>query len=268
MKCLAIARWTDIHNRQQNMTMKESTKSNARGSILFAVAIAFGLRAVTASAAAAANDQSSPPPNATPGAKHSANPSSKYPPAAGFEKFAIIDTPKFYQTQSFTVSDTSKGYVKNVQFNYVYQDGRFAKVHSYDTDVILEVYEFASADKAQAYLKKKLVGAIPEAKASSVKLPPCKGQKRANDNFTGPNTIATTFHHPNGSEVVVMHSGDYNMWDCQRGNNRDEYVRWTDGVYYFEVHAQPNRAKDDKAYGRAEEFALDYLAALGQPVKP
>jgi len=42
-------------------------------------------------------------------------------------------------------------------------------------------------------------------------------------------------------------------------------------VYCFTVSAQPNGYNKEgepgyNGYGRAEDFALDYLAALGQPI--
>ena len=250
------------------MTMKKQYRFHFGSILLVVIALALALSS-GAIRVLAADAQGSPSPNAVPAPKHTPNPSSQSPPTPGFEKFAILDTNKFYQTQSFSVFNSSAGSVKNVQYNYVYRDGRFEKVNSYDTDVNLEIFEFASPEKARTYLKKKTTGAIPEAKASSVKLPPCKGEKRDNDNFVGPAKIAKTLRHPNGSEIVVMHSGDFNMWDCKRGNNRDETVLWTDGVYYFKAEALPmSKLKDDTAHGRAEEFAIDYLAALGQPVAP
>jgi len=250
------------------MTMKKQYRFHFGSILLVVIALALALSS-GAIRVLAADAQGSPSPNAVPAPKHTPNPSRKYPPTPGFEKFAILDTNKFYQTQSFSQS-LSAGSVKNVQYNYAYQDGRFAKLpNRYDTDVNLEIFEFASPEKARAYLKKKTAGAIPEAKASSVKLPPCKGEKRDNDTFVGPAKIAKTLRHPNGSEIVVMHSGDFNMWDCKRGNSRDETVLWTDGVYYFEADALPmSKIKDDNASGRAEEFAIDYLGALGQPVAP
>jgi hypothetical protein len=198
--------------------------------------------------------------------RHTPNPSSKYPPAPGFEKFSIIDTKKFYQTQSFSVFDSSEGYVKNVDYKFAYQDGRYDKFHSYNTDVGLEIFEFASPEKAQAFFKKKLARAIPEAQAAKVKLPPCKGKKSDNDDFGGPEKIVKKWRHQNGGEIVVTHSGDFNNFDCTRGSNDYEEVRWTDGIYYFEAEALHNSSKGlpKTGFGIAEEFAIDYLAALGQ----
>ena len=84
----------------------------------------------------------------------------------------------------------------------------------------------------------------------------------------GPAKIIKTFRHSNGSEIVVTHSGDFNMYDCKRGSNNNEDVRWTDGVYCFAVNSSGFLRGDVKTgFGMAEEFALDYLTALGQPVK-
>ena len=190
-----------------------------------------------------------------------------YPPTPGFEKISLAETPMFRQTKAFSVFDKAAGYVKNVSLRYVYKDGRFDKVHSYNTDVGVDVAEFATPAQAQAYLKKRVGKTIPEAQANTVKLPPCKGEKRDSDDFQGPAKLVKKLRHPNGSEVIVTHSGDFNSFDCKRDSNRDEYVRWTDGVYYFEVFALPNSIHEN-AYGRAEEFAVDYLAALGQRVAP
>jgi hypothetical protein len=62
------------------------------------------------------------------------------------------------------------------------------------------------------------------------------------------------------------------MWDCKRGRNRTETVVRADGVYVFVAEASPLVGIKDgepgsTGYGIAEEFALDYLAALGQPVR-
>jgi predicted heme/steroid binding protein len=191
------------------------------------------------------------------------------PPSPGFEKFSLKDTSKFHLTTSFSVFDERKGYVRNISLRYVYQDGRYAKMHSYDTDIVVEIEEFATAEQAQAALKKRTAKTIPEEKANTVKLPPCKGEKSGKDDFTGPEKLQKKFRHPNGSEIIVTHGGDFNMYDCQRGSNRSEYVRWTDGVYYFSIYTAPvGKGGPDTGYGRAEEFALDYLTALGQPATP
>jgi hypothetical protein len=151
--------------------------------------------------------------------------------------------------------------VRNVSLRYAYQDGRFDAIHSYDTDVGLEIFEFASVEKAQAYFRKKVSGAIPEAKAKAMK---------ATD-FNSADRVAKKLRHANGSEIVVTHSGYFKMYDGSRGSNLTEDVRWVDGVYYFQVSTSPmSGAKGSAAaatgYERAEEFAIDYLAALGQPV--
>jgi hypothetical protein len=193
-----------------------------------------------------------------------------YPPTPGFEKFSLVDTSKFHQTNAFSVFDKSVGYLKTIHLNYVYRDGRYDKMHSYNTDVGMDISEFATAEQAQAYLKKRMGKTIPEEKANTVKLPPCKGEKSGKDEFLGPEKIQKKFRHQNGSEIIVTHGGDFNMYDCKRGSNRDEQVRWTDGAYFFEISALPmsKGGLDDAGYGRAEEFALDYLTALGQPATP
>ncbi|MEY2564547.1 MAG: hypothetical protein QOH88_2740 [Verrucomicrobiota bacterium] len=193
-----------------------------------------------------------------------------YPPSPGFEKLSPVNTSKFHQTNAFSVFDASVGYLKTIHLNYAYSDGRYEKIHSYNCDVGMDISEFATAEQAQTYLKKRIGKTIPEEKASTVKLPPCKGEKRNNDEFTGPQKLQKKFRHPNGSEIFVTHGGDFNMYDCKRGSNRDEQVRWTDGVYFFEISALPmsKGGLEDTGYGRAEEFALDYLTALGQPPTP
>jgi hypothetical protein len=192
-----------------------------------------------------------------------------YPPSPGFEKLSLKDTSKFHLTNSFSVFDKSAGYLKNISLRYVYRDGRYDKMHSYDTDIVVEIGEFATAEQAQAYLRKRMGKTIPEEKANTVKLPPCKGEKSGKDEFLGPEKIQKKFRHPNGSEIIVTHSGDFNMYDCKRGSNREENVRWTDGVYCFEIETSSvGKGGPDTGYGRAEEFALDYLTALGQPVTP
>jgi hypothetical protein len=113
--------------------------------------------------------------------------------------------------------------------------------------------------------------AVPAAQGDKIKLPRCVGEKSDNDNFVGPEKIMKRLRHPNGSEVTVVHSGDFNNWDCKRSSNRTETIIWADGVYVFLIEALPQSEVQEGApgstgYGIAEEFALDYLAALKQPV--
>jgi len=242
-------------------TVKDLTGTTTAGNQNASISQA---RALPANAASPAGNVS---------AKPAPSISAKAPVPPGFEKFAVLDTEKFYQTAAFSVFDKRIGYLKNVSYNYAYSDGRFDKMQSYKTDVQLNVYEFASAEKAQAYFKNGLARAIPAAQADTVKLPRCVGEKSGGDEFVGPDKIIKRLRHPNGGEIVVTHSGDFNMYDCKRGSNRSENVAWTDGVYYFGVSASPYVGRKDGepgsiGYGRAEEFALDYLAALKQPVTP
>jgi hypothetical protein len=225
--------------------MRIQTKQIWSGKSFAAVALAFAFGAMASNGSAA-----------------------DYPPTPGFEKLSLTDTSKFHLTKAFSVFDKSAGYDKNVSLRYVYRDGRYDKVHSYNTDIVVEIYEFATPEKAQAYLKKRIGKTIPEAQANTVKLPPCRNKHKSDsDNFSGPNKLVKKFKHPSGSEVVVLHSGDFNNYDCTRESNRDESVWWTDGVYCFEIEALPYNIHET-SYGRAEEFALDYLTALGKPVAP
>jgi hypothetical protein len=205
--------------------------------------------------------------------KHTPNPAPGSTPSRAFEKFERIDTDKFYSTQQFTVLNTYShpGIVDAIHYNYVYADGRYSAFHSYNTDVSLEIFKFPSADKAQQYLKELVAKSIPIADAAKVKLSKCVGEKRDNDEFIGPDKLVKKMIHPNGGEIIVYQGGDYNMVDCTRGNGNQEYVVWTDGEFYFEVVAlpeanAPNNSPARKGEGRAEELAIDYLAALGQPV--
>jgi hypothetical protein len=218
-----------------------------------------------------AGNQNLTPANQKP--QRTPNPSTSSPPTPGFEKFALLETGKFHQTQAFSVFDKRVGYIKNIDFNYAYSDGRFDQVQSYKTDVHLTIYEFASAQTARAFHQKSIEATIPATEADKVKLPRCAGEKSDSDGFVGPDKLVKRLSHPNGSEIAVIHSGDFNMWDCKRGSNRTEYVSWTDGPYYFSASALPySKVKDGEpgstGFGRAEEFVVDYLKTLGQAIVP
>lgn len=203
--------------------------------------------------------------------KRTPNPSKTTPPPPEFMKLDIFETEKFYQTSSSSESNPKIGYVKSARYWYVYSDGRFEKIHKYNYDVYLAIEEYASPEKAQSVVKNKLAKAVPAAQGDKIKLPRCVGEKSDNDNFVGPEKIMKRLRHPNGSEVTVVHSGDFNNWDCKRSSNRTETIIWADGVYVFLIEALPQSEVQEGApgstgYGIAEEFALDYLAALKQPV--
>jgi hypothetical protein len=204
------------------------------------------------------------------------------PPPPGFEKFEVLDAGNFslYSASSDTpfTADTKipnrkgQGYKKAVAYSYHFTDERFTKLHGqYGTDARIRIAEYESPEKVQELFKKVVGEAIPVEQAKTIKLPRCVGEKSDSDDFQGPFKIMKRYRHSNGSEIVVLHSGDFNMWDCKRGSNREEFVVWTDGAYYFVAEASPYSKVGDEepggtGYGRAEELAIAYLAALGQPV--
>jgi len=201
-----------------------------------------------------------------PAATHAPNPSRQYPPSTAFTQFQRIDAGRFYSTEQFTVfnSATSDGAVDGIQYQYVYTDDRFARVRSYNFDVTLAIAKFPSAERAKAKLDSVVTRAIPIAQADSVRLPPCRGQKSDSDDFVGPDKIVRTLPNPRGGEITILHSGDFNMYDCARGSNATETAVWTEGEFMFTATAMPMANKPgDTGYGRAEELATDYTRALG-----
>lgn len=205
---------------------------------------------------------------ATPGAAgrapHAPNPSKAYPPSQAFAQFERIDAGKFHSTEQFTVFDSAAfpGSVDSIQYSYIYTNGRFDTVRKYNADVSLQVVKFPSAEQAKVFLDQAIAKSIPIADAATVKLPKCVGQKKGNDDFVGPSKLVKTLPHPRGGEIKVLTGGDFNMYDCTRGSNEDESAIWTDGEFYFLVDARKLKPSD-VVKGRAEELALDYLAALG-----
>ncbi len=194
------------------------------------------------------------------------NPNRQYPPSTAFDQFLRIVAGRFHSTEQFTVFDAanSGGAVDHIQYNYVYTDDRFAAIHNYNTDVSLSISKFPTAEMARASVDRYLAGAIPIARADSVRLPACRGEKSGSDDFVGPEKIVRTVPNPRGGVITILHSGDFNMYDCTRGSNRTETAVWTDGEYVFTASALPMvRPADDTGYGRAEELAIDYTTALG-----
>lgn len=198
--------------------------------------------------------------------QHAPNPSTTAPPSPAFAQFQRIDAGRFHSTQQFTVFNAAAfpGSVDSVQYNYIYTDDRFAGVRSYDTDVNLQIVKFPSAEGARAFLDNVVARAIPIAEAGSVRLPACNGEKRANDDFVGPSKIVRTLPNPRGGEITILHSGDFNMYDCTRGSNRTEMAIWAEGEYYFLASALPMPSRrEDSGEGRAQDLATDYTRALG-----
>lgn len=203
---------------------------------------------------------------AAPAAGHAPNPSRQYPPSAAFAQFERIDAGRFYSTEQFTVFNpaTSDGAVDSIQYNYVYTDDRFASVHSYNTDVSLTILKFPSAERAKALVDSIISRAVPIARADSVRLPACRGEKSGSDDFVGPEKIVRTLPNPRGGEITILQSGDFNMYDCTRGSNRTETAVWSEGEFVFTAAALPMTSpRDDTGYGRAEDLATDYTRALG-----
>jgi hypothetical protein len=202
-----------------------------------------------------------------PAPKHAPNPSKTSPPSPAFAQFERIEAGKFHSTEQFSSRNPGvffPGAIDNVQYQYVYTDDRFAKYRSFGFDLTLQIVKFPSADQAKAFLDRALAKAIPIAEADRVQLPRCSGEKRAGDDFVGPDKIVRTLPNPRGGQITILHSGDFNMYDCTRGSNRSESAVWTEGEYYFLVNAGPMSGKpDDTGYGRAEELAVDYTNALG-----
>lgn len=203
---------------------------------------------------------------AAPAARTAPNPSREAPPSTAFARFERLDAGKFHSTQQFTVFNAAgmPGAVDSIQYNYIYSDDRFAGSRSYDTDVTLQIIKFDSAERASAFLSNAIAQSIPIAQADSVQLPACQGQKSDGDDFVGPSKIVRTIPNPRGGEITILHSGDFNMYDCTRGSNRTETAIWTEGEYYFAASALPMSARpDDTGYGRAQDLAIDYTTALG-----
>lgn len=201
-----------------------------------------------------------------PAAKHAPNPSRSSPPSAAFAQFERIDAGRFHSTQQFTVFNAAAfpGSVDSIQYNYIYTDDRFAGQRSYDTDVNLQIIKFESPERAQAYLANAIRQSIPLAQAGSVRLPSCRGEKSASDDFVGPSKLVRTLPNPRGGEITILHSGDFNMFDCTRGSNRTETAIWVEGEYYFLASAGPMPSRpNDNGEGRAQDLAVDYTRALG-----
>lgn len=201
-----------------------------------------------------------------PAAGHAPNPSRQYPPSPAFAQFERIDAGRFYSTEQFTVFNpaTADGAVDSIQYQYVYADDRFARVRAYNFDVTLTILKFPTAERTKAMLDSITSRAIPIARADSVRLPACRGEKRGSDDFVGPDKIVRTLPNPRGGEITILQSGDFNMYDCTRGSNRTETAVWTDGEFLFTANAMPMPSPPgDTGYGRAEELATDYTRALG-----
>jgi hypothetical protein len=199
-------------------------------------------------------------------AGHAPNPSRQFPPSPAFAQFERIEAGRFHSTEQFTVFSPANagGAVDRVQYQYVYSDDRFASVRLYNFDVTLQITRYPSAERARAVLDGIVSRAIPIARAASVRLPACRGQKSDSDDFVGPDKLVRTLPNPRGGEITILHSGDFNMHDCTRGSNRTETAVWSDGEFLFAATASPMSARpDDTAYGRAEELATDYTRALG-----
>jgi hypothetical protein len=218
-------------------------------------------RSEKAEAGAEAGASGSAPP-----AKIAPNPSKSAPPSPAFAQFERLETGKFHSNQQFTVFNAAAfpGSVDSIQYNYVYSDGRFADIRSYDTHVTLQIVKFSSAERAKAFFDNAIAKSVPIAQAGSVRLPACSGQKRGSDDFVGPSKLVRTLPNPRGGEIAILQSGDFNMNDCRRSSNRSESAIWTEGEFYFLVVALPTPGNmENTGYGRAEEFAVDYTQALG-----
>jgi hypothetical protein len=199
-------------------------------------------------------------------AGHAPNPSRTAPPSTAFAQFERLDAGRFHSTQQFTVFNAAAypGAVDSIQYNYIYTDDRFAGARSYNTDVILQIVKFSSAEGARAFHDNVIARAIPIAEADRVRLPSCRGEKSGNDDFLGPSKIVRTLSNPRGGEITILHSGDFNMYDCTRGSNREETAIWTESEFLFLVSALPIAGRQgDTGYGRAQDLAVDYTNALG-----
>ena len=198
--------------------------------------------------------------------------SDKYPPTPGFEKFALVEVGDFTMEQAFSVFDKSGGYLRNVDYRYKYTDKRNASMHGqYSVDAQMIIREFDSSQKAEKLFKEIVAESVPLAQAGKVKLPKCSGEKSDRDDFIGPCKLVKRLKISGGGEAVVRRDGDFNMVDCERGSNRGESVVWTEGAYVFTVFTMPFSIHENEpggtGYGRAEEFARQYLKAMGKQVE-
>ncbi len=257
---------------------KKKTRQNiisAVSAILLIVFIAAGCSVFSKLAdektSSGSSDNSSDSNSVTP-AKPTVPASTSSPPTPGFEKFAVVETENFTMEQAFSVFNKDMGYLKNIDYRYKYTDKRNAKLHGeYGVDAQLQIMDFGTPEKVQERLKQRVKESIPIEKADTVKLPRCVGEKSDSDEFLGPDKLVKTLKHPNGSDIVILRSGDFNMYDCKRGSNESEYAVWTDENFYFTVHTGGHSKAGEgnpyyTGYGRAEEFAIEYLKSLGQAV--
>lgn len=194
------------------------------------------------------------------------------PPTPGFEKFALVEVGDYTMEQAFSVFNKNDGYLRNVDYRYKYTDKRNASMHGqYGVDAQMVIREYDSAQKVEKMLKDRIAESVPLASAGKVKLPKCVGEKSDSDEFIGPEKLVKRVKIAGGGELVVFRDGDFNMFDCERGSNYGESAAWTDGAYYFSVFSMAYHTRRDEpggtGYDRAEEFARQYLKALGKQVE-
>lgn len=173
--------------------------------------------------------------------------------SAEFLKFAPAQVGESVGKIAFTLKPDKGEFVDGARFVY----------ESKDYNTYLVITKYPTAEAAAAAVKKSASSAVPTAEYDKkVKLPKCDTTKETD--YQTPYELIKTLPVKTGGEAFVQHSGKIWDYECKvDDNSRDEYIIWSNGIYYFSIDSTPMHTWIS-VFGKAEAFFNDYQNAVGQ----
>jgi hypothetical protein len=158
----------------------------------------------------------------------------------------------------------TKAATEGVRFTYIHPIGPNPKNPQTQRSMLVDVIKYPSEAAAQAEVRKRVSAAVPTVQyETKVKFPKCNPNK--DSDFKGPEELMKKLPLKKGGDAYVLHVGKFWDYACKKATNKEEYVIWSSGVYFFRLSCTGAISEPVEAiFGEGESLFAEYQKALGE----